>query len=112
MLRYFDCLTFCYRVIVRLYPAELRTAYGEEMTATFQQVIRDEYDRAGFRGLARASALAFGEFFTVALPGHLVSDWLIAASLSLVITPGLLGALVGIMTANLPVVHGLIQACR
>jgi hypothetical protein len=112
MPRYFEYLAFCYRMILRLYPAELRTHYGDEMTAVFQQVIRYEYGRAGTRGVARASAHAFGEFFTVALPRHLVSEWVIAASLSLVITSGVLGSLVGLMTANHPIVHGVMRACR
>ncbi len=112
MPRYIEYLALCYRMFLRLYPAELRMHYGDEMAAVFQQFIRDEYGRAGARGVARASAHAFGEFFIVALPRHLVSEWVIAASLSLVITSIVLGTLVGIMTANHPIVHGVMRTCR
>jgi hypothetical protein len=112
MPRYLEPLSFCYRVVLRLYPVELRTPYSDEMTAVFRQFVQDEYVRAGYRGVALASVRAFGEFFTVALPRHLVSDWFIAASLSFVITSSVLGSLVGIMTANHPIVHRVIQTCR
>jgi hypothetical protein len=110
--RYLEYLSFCYRMILRLYPAELRTPYGEEIAAVFQQLIRDAYNRSGTPGVALASARAFGEFFTVAVPRHLASGWLIAGSLSLVITSGVLGSLVGIMTSRAHIVHGAIHACR
>jgi hypothetical protein len=103
MPRYIQFLSFCYRMLLRLYPTELRSRYGDEMTAVFGQFLRDAYVRSGTRGAAFACARAFGEFFTVALPRHLVSDWLIAASLSLVITTGVLGSLVGVMTATHPI---------
>src|SRR5580700_6719387 len=112
MPRYLEYLPLCYRILLGLYPAELRAPYGDEMSAVFRQFIRDEYVRAGLRGVALASGRAFGEFFTVALPRHLVSDWFIAASLSFVITSSVLGSLVGIMTANHPIVHRVIQTCR
>jgi hypothetical protein len=115
MPRYFEYLSFCYRVILRFYPAQLRSPYGDDMTAAFQQLLRDEHNRSGARGVARVSLRAFGEFFTVAVPRHLVSDWLIAASLSLVITTSILGSLVGVMMARPPLMHvvhhGVIQ-CR
>jgi len=100
MPRYLDFLSFCYRRLLRLYPAELRTHYGDEMVSTFGQLLRDANARAGSRGATLVCARAFGEFFTVALPRHLVSDWLIAASLSLLITTGVLGSLVGVMTST------------
>ncbi|HVW09218.1 MAG TPA: hypothetical protein VHC90_11590 [Bryobacteraceae bacterium] len=115
MPRYLRYLSFCYRAVLRLYPADLRLPYGDEMTMAFQQFVRDEYARAGVRGIARASGYAFREFFTVALPRHLMSDWLIAASLSLVITSGVLGSLVGIMTERNPIVHPnqpVVNLCR
>jgi hypothetical protein len=112
MPRYLEYLSFWYRVLLYLYPTDLRALYGDELTAVFREFIYDEYVRAGSRGVALGSARALGEFFTVALPRHLVSDWFIAASLSLVITSGVLGSLVRIMTANNPIVHGVIEACR
>ena len=108
----FEFLSFCYRMLLRLYPSELRTPYGDEMTEVFAQFIRDEYTCTGWRGVALACVRAFGEFFIVALPRHLASDWVIAASLSLVITSSVLGSLVGIMTARVAAFHGVIHACR
>jgi len=114
MPRYIGLLSFCYRVSLRLYPAELRTHYGDEMTAVFGQFLRDTHGRAGRRGVALACARAFREFFTVALPRHLMSDWLIAASLSLVLTISILGSLVGVMMAHHPigVSHNRVILCR
>jgi hypothetical protein len=112
MPRYLRYLLLGYSLLLRLYPAELRRPYGSEMTSAFHQFIRDEYSRAGNTGVALAAARAFGEFFTIAVPRHLVSDWLIAASLSLLITSGILGSLVGVMTAQHPARHSAIHACR
>ena len=114
MPRYIESLSFCYRLLLRLYPAELRGHYGDEMTAVFGQSLRDAYVRAGRRGATLACARAFGEFFTVALPRHLTSDWLIAVSLSLLITTGILGSLVGVMMARPPiwVSHNQVVLCR
>jgi hypothetical protein len=112
MPQYLKYLPACYRLFLLLYPSGLRTAYGDEMAAAFQQIIQDQYRIRGTRGVAVASAHAFGEFFTVALPMHLVSDWLIAASLSLVITSSVLGSLVGIMTYRFPIVEGVVHGCR
>jgi hypothetical protein len=116
MPRYLKHLAACYRLTLRLYPRGLRTSYGDEMAADFEQLIHDEYARRGARGVARTSLHAFREFFTVALPRHLVSEWLIAASLSVVITSGILGSLVGIMTARVLVAPGAagvkIHSCR
>ena len=111
---YLESLSFCYRMLLRLYPAELRGHYGDEMAAVFAQSLRDAYVRAGRRGAAVACARAFGEFFTVALPRHLTSDWLIAASLSLVITTGMLGSLAGVMTSThaICVSHHRVILCR
>jgi len=103
MPRYVEFLSFCYRVLLRLYPTELRTHYGDEMTAAFAQLLHDAYVRTGRRGVALVCARAFGEVFTIALPRHLASDWLIAASLSLVITTGILASLIGVMTAAPPI---------
>jgi hypothetical protein len=114
MPRYLGFVSFWYRMLLRLYPADLRTHYGDEMTAVFGQFLRDTHVRAGRRGVALACARAFGEFFTVALPRHLTSDWLIAASLSLVLTIGILGSLVGVMMAHHPigVSHTGVILCR
>ena len=90
-------LSVCYRALLWLYPAELRGAYGTEMANVFEQVLRREWQRRGARGVAATGCRAVGELFTVAMPGRLMSDWVIAAGLSLVITSGVLALLVGIM---------------
>jgi hypothetical protein len=87
----------CYRALLWLYPAELRRAYGTDMVDVFEQLLWSEWKRRGMRGVAAAGWHAIGEVFTVAIPSQLVSDWMIATGLSLVITSGVLGLLVGIM---------------
>jgi hypothetical protein len=105
-----------YRAFIRLYPSDLRNEYGADMAAAFEQLIRDEYMRRGTRGVLAVSASAFAEFFTVALPRHFRSDWLIASLLSLIITSSVLGSLVGVMTAQIhcrPAArHGIVLSCR
>jgi hypothetical protein len=80
-----------------LYPPELRRAYGKDMANVFEQLLRREWMNRGARGVAVTGCRAIGELFTVAIPGQLTSEWMIAAGLSLVITSGILGLLVGIM---------------
>jgi hypothetical protein len=90
-------LSLCYRALLCLYPAELRSGYGAEMANVFEQLLRTEWQRRGARGVAATGCRAIGELFTVAIPGRLMSDAMIAAGLSLVITCGVLALLVGIM---------------
>jgi len=91
------CFSICYRALLLLYPAHLREAYGAEMASVFDQLLWTEWRSRGLRGVATTGCRAIGEVFTVAIPGQLMSDWMIAASLSLVITSGVLMLLVGIM---------------
>jgi len=67
------------------------------MANVFDQLLWTEWTRRGVRGVAATGCRAIGELFTVAIPGQLTSEWMIAASLSLVITSGVLALLVGIM---------------
>lgn len=90
----------CYRALLRLYPAKLRRAYGKEMSDVFIQVLEAEWRRRGIRGVAAAGFRAVVEFFFVAVPVHIVSDWMIAGSLSLAITCGIFGSLVAVMMAH------------
>jgi hypothetical protein len=87
----------CYRALLWLYPPDLRNAYGKDMENIFEQLLRTEWTNRGARGVAATGCRAFGELFTVAIPRQLMSDWMIAAGLSLVITSGVLALLVGIM---------------
>jgi hypothetical protein len=87
----------CYRALLWLYPPDLRREYGSEMIDVFSQVLFVEWTRRGKRGAAAVGSRALGEVFTVAIPGHLSSDWLIVACLSLIINSGILGLLVAVM---------------
>jgi hypothetical protein len=87
----------CYRNLLWLYPPDLRREYGSEMVEVFSQILLVEWTRRGKRGVATAGCRALGEVFTVAIPGHLSSDWLIVACISLMINSGVLGLLVGVM---------------
>jgi hypothetical protein len=112
MPRALGCLSFFYGVLLRLFPADLRTVYGGEMANIFSHLVHDEYRRRGAVGVACVSARAFGEFFTVALPRHLASDWLISASLSLIITSSVLGLLVGVMMSRVVITSYVVHACH
>jgi hypothetical protein len=94
----FPKLSRCYHALLWLYPAELRRAYGRDMADAFERGLDAEWRRHGRWGVFRAGLRAAGELFTVAIPGHLMSEWIITAGLSLVINAGILGLLVGIMT--------------
>jgi hypothetical protein len=87
----------CYRALLWLYPAELRHAYGPEMTYVFEQVLRAEWSRRGVRGVAVSGCRAVGELFTVAIPGQLMSERMISAGLGLAINSAILALLVGLM---------------
>lgn len=90
-------LSRCYRASLWLYPAELRRAYGRDMVDAFERGLETEWRRRGQWGILRAGFRAAGELITVALPGHLTSDWVLTAGLALVINSGILGLLVGVM---------------
>jgi hypothetical protein len=83
-----------YRLLLWLYPAGLRREYGDEMTAVFTELLSNE---TTIRGRAALTCRAIGGVFTIALPGHLSSEPVIAACLSVVITSTVLGSLVKIM---------------
>ncbi len=88
------CIIAVYRLLLWLYPADLRREYGDEMTAVFTELLSTETTT---RGRAALTCRAVSEVFTIALPGHLASEAVIAAGLSLVITSTVLGSLVKIM---------------
>jgi hypothetical protein len=89
----------CYRILLWLYPAELRRAYGRDMADCFERALDLEWKRRGRWGVARAGLRAASEVFTVAIPGHLTNEWVITGGLTLVINCGILAVLVGIMTS-------------
>jgi hypothetical protein len=87
----------CYRALLWLYPPGLRHACGRDMADVFNQILWAEWNSRGVRGVAAAGCRAIGEVFTIAIPGQLVSDWMIATGLSLAISSGVLASLVGVM---------------
>lgn len=91
-------LVRCYRALLWLYPASLRREYGRDMSDAFESVLEMEWTRRGGSGVVLTGLRAIGEVFTVAIPGHLMNEWILTAGLSLVINAGILGLLVGIMT--------------
>jgi hypothetical protein len=101
----FPCLSRCYRTLLWLYPAELRRAYGPDMADAFERSLDPEWRRRGRRGVYRAAVRAASEVFTVAIPGHLTSEWVITGGLSLLINSAILAVLVGIMTNPPPYFH-------
>ena len=90
----------CYRALLWLYPPDLRHAYGNDMADVFNQLLWAEWRSRGMRGVAAAGCCAIGEVFTIAIPGQLVSDWMITTGLSIVITSGVLASLVGVMMSR------------
>jgi hypothetical protein len=80
----------CYRVLLWLYPADLRRVYGKEMTAVFEEVLRQQWTDHGVRGLVASGSRAFTELLTVAIPGQLVSEWMMIVGLSLAINLGVI----------------------
>jgi hypothetical protein len=83
-----------YRMLLWLYPAHFRRDYGDEMTAVFIELLSAD---PAPHSVAALTCRAIGELFTVAIPGHLASERVIAACLSLVITSTVLGSLVKVM---------------
>ncbi len=79
----------CYRALLWLYPADLRRKYGMEMATVFDETLRAEWSNRGARGVATAGCRAIRELFTVAIPGQLVSEWMMIVGLSLAINLGI-----------------------
>lgn len=56
-----------YRVLVRLYPRDIRDKYGEEMVGCFADICRDELGESGPKGLAAAWLSALPDLVFTAL---------------------------------------------
>ena len=93
MSRTFAWLLAVYRITLWLYPAEFRSLYGGEMAHAFEQELGFELASRGMRGVLTPVGVALRELFTIALPGRLLRERMIAPSLSLVITLAILGCL-------------------
>jgi hypothetical protein len=90
-------LIAAYRAMLWLYPRELRGTYGSEMALVFEQQLRTEWARRGMRGVLAASSSAIREVVTIAIPGRLLSERIIAPGASLVITSALFMGLVAVL---------------
>jgi hypothetical protein len=76
----------CYRALLQLYPHDLRTVYGAEMADVFEQQLQAEWCARGPRGVLATGWCAAKELLTVALPGRVLSERMIAPCLSLMVT--------------------------
>ena len=60
-----------FRILLLLYPSDLRYEFGEEMADVFRQEIGDACHEAGWRGYLHVWGRTGVEILIVALPGHL-----------------------------------------
>jgi hypothetical protein len=74
-----------YQVSLIFYPKDLRSEFGDEMIAIFDEQVSEAYFQGGFTGLLSVWFSVMQEFVTVALPsriaGHMVP--IIAATAAL-----------------------------
>ena len=70
-----------YRSSLWFYPAELRRSYGADMTEAFAEILAEESAARGTWGVASASCRALREIFTIAVPGHIESEWMMTTLL-------------------------------
>jgi hypothetical protein len=71
-----------YRGLLVLYPYELRSRFGPEMSDVFRQQSRDAWARGGLRALLHVWSLALVELLTLALPARVCSAGVIVPVLS------------------------------
>ena len=70
-----------YRVLVRLYPAEFRTRFGDEMVQFFSDQLRDARTRGATAGIARTWLRTLGDLAVTAPSEHVRRDRTVAHSL-------------------------------
>jgi hypothetical protein len=80
------------------YPSDFRLRFGSEMVTTFSDLICDEWAQNGLPGVARTWWSALGEVFSAAVPLHLQSPIVVAASLGLLSSVALFAAIFYEMT--------------
>jgi hypothetical protein len=71
-----------YRRLLILYPHELRSRFGSEMSDVFRQQSGDAWARGGLRALLHVWSLALVELLTLALPARVCSAGVIVPVLS------------------------------
>jgi len=82
-----------YKVLLLAYPSDFRLRFGSEMVTVFSDLICDEWEQNGLRGVARTWWSALGEVFSAAVPLHLQSPIVVAASLALFSSVALFAAI-------------------
>ena len=87
-----------YKILLLAYPSDFRLRFGGEMVATFSDLICDEWERNGLRGVARVWRSALGEVVSAAVPLQLQSSIVVATSLSLLSSLALFMAIFYAMT--------------
>jgi hypothetical protein len=92
-----QCVMACYRASLRLYPTDLRFAYGKEMESVFEKLLHAEWESRGVRGILTIGSRAIYELLVVAIPGQILSERIIAPGLSLLSSSGILLSLVAVM---------------
>jgi hypothetical protein len=73
---------FLYARLIFLYPSDLRSRFGVEMTDVFEELMRAAAMRRGVQGIICLWGSILGELLTVAVPSRLTSSPLMAGALS------------------------------
>jgi hypothetical protein len=72
-----------YKMMLFAYPNDFRLRFGNEMAATFSDLICGEWEHNGLPGVVRAWRSVLGELFSVAVPLQLQRSAVVATSLAL-----------------------------
>lgn len=78
-----------YTVVLLAYPRDFRVRFGTEMTFTFSEVVRQQRERNGIRGVLFAWCSALWEVPKVACPLRLQNSMATAFLLSLLVSSAL-----------------------
>lgn len=87
-----------YKMLLFAYPNDFRLRFRGEMVTTFSDLVCDEWEHDGLRGVARVWRTALGEVFSAAVPLQLQNSIVVAASLALLSSFALFAAVIGAMT--------------
>ena len=87
-----------YKILLFMYPGDVRLRFGSEMVTTFSDLVSGEWECNGLPGVARVWRSALGEVFSVAVPLQLQNSILIAISLSFLCSSALFITILRAMT--------------
>ena len=73
-----------YRILLRLYPSEIRQRWGPEITDTFALQLAEACEEGGWGGVLRVWFGAVGELFQIALPLQVARAALVIPVVSLI----------------------------